>query len=216
MSKQFLLVLVAIVAVFLGILTFSKREAQQSNGNGGDDGPTTSQHIYGNPDAKVILVEFGDFQCPACLGFFPVVKEIKERYQDEENFAFQFRHFPLSEIHQNAVISSRAAEAAAKQGKFWEMHDKLYENQNTWGASPSPSQYFETYAEELGLDVEKFKEDIKSSEVNSIVQADRNEARKQGYGSTPTFVLNGKQLENPPRTAEEFAKLIDEALKNAE
>lgn len=211
MSKRFLLVLVAIVAVFLGILTFSKRDAEQSNGDNGGDTPTVSQHVYGNAESKVTLVEYGDFQCPACLGFYPVIKELKEEYKDK--FSFQFRHYPLSEIHQNAVISSRAAEAAAKQGKFWEMHDKLYENQNSWGTSASPSQIFETYAQELGLDVEKFKEDMKSSEINAIVQADRNEARKQNYGSTPTFVLNGQQLENPPRTVEEFKKLIDDTLK---
>lgn len=214
MSKQFLLVLVAIVAVFLGILTFSKREAKQSSGDTGADTPTVSQHVYGNSESKVRLVEYGDFQCPACQGFYPVIKQLKEEYKDR--FSFQFRHYPLSEIHQNAVISSRAAEAAAKQDKFWEMHDVLYENQNTWGPSPSPSQIFETYAQELGLDVEKFKADMKSSEINAIVQADRNEARKQNYGSTPTFVLNGEELKNPPRTIEEFKKLIDDALKEAE
>ena len=211
MSKRFLLVLVAIGLIFFGLIFFSKREAQQSGGN--STSGTLSQNIYGKKDSPVSLVEFGDFQCPACLGYFPIVQQIKAQYGDR--ISIQFRHFPLSEIHQNAVISSRAAEAAAMQGKFWEMHDKLYENQNAWGTSQTPNTFFESYAQEIGLDVEKFKTDIKSNATNETVQADRAEAQKQGHTSTPTFVLNGKRIENPPRTIEEFGALIEEALKAA-
>ncbi len=214
MSKRFLLVLAAIGLIFFGLIFFSKREARQpSNGDNGTTSSGLSQNIYGKKDSPVSLVEFGDFQCPACLGYFPIVQQIKAQYGDR--ISIQFRHYPLSEIHQNAVISARASEAAAMQGKFWEMHDKLYENQNAWGTSQTPNTFFESYAQEIGLDVEKFKTDIKSTATNDIVQADRAEARKQGHSSTPTFVLNGKTIENPPRTIEEFGALIEEALKAA-
>lgn len=206
MSKRFLIILVAAVIAFGGLLFFNKKDDSTSS-NGGEDTAQLSEHIYGSGD--VVLTEFGDFQCPACRQYYPIVQQLKQEY--EGRVAFQFSHFPLTEIHQNALISSRAAEAAGMQGKFFEMHDLLYENQQAWSDSTNPTPIFEGYAEQLSLDMDKFREDMRSEQVNNIIQADRNHARDKGYSSTPTFVLDGEKIENP-RSFEDFKKVLDEAI----
>lgn len=212
MSKQFLLILAAIVIVFGGLLIFNKRDQQNGNGsNGSVQEVSPTEHITTEGSTGVRLVEYGDFQCPSCAQYYPIFKELKQKYDGE--VTFQFRHLPLMEIHQNALVSARAAEAAGMQGKFWEMHDLLFENQNNWSASPNPSPIFEGYAEELGLDVEKFKEDMRSDESNRLVQADRREAQQKGYNSTPTFELDGEKVEGLT-SVEAFSEKIDEAIKN--
>lgn len=185
---------------------------------------TTSNYVYGKADAKVTLVEFGDFECPACGFFFPVVQEVKEKYKDQ--IAFQFRHFPLVQIHRNALASHRAAEAAGKQGKFYEMHDLLYQNQESWnGPSGSDSagvtteqaiSYFEQYAERLQLDMDKYRADVNDSSTIATINADTAEGKsKYSISGTPTFILNGKIIEDTSTidTVEEFSALIDKALE---
>ncbi len=206
MSKRFLIILVAIVAVFLGLLVFNKKDAQSPDQ---DSQASLTEHVYGNADSPVRLVEYGDFECSACGSYFPLIQQIKEEYGDR--IGFQFRHFPLVESHQNALVSSRAAEAAANQGKFWEMHDLLFGNQQAWAGQPNPTPMFESYAESLELDMDKFREDLKSPETNRIVQADRSEARRKGYTGTPTFELNGERIQSPG-SIEEFRNIIDQAL----
>lgn len=196
MSKQFLLILAAIVIVFGGLLFFNKRNTSTSNGGDSNDTSTLSENKTQEGSTGVTLVEYGDFQCPACRQFFPVVQQLKQEYKGK--VTFQFRHFPLTEIHQNALIGSRAAQAAAIQGKFWEMHDMLYENQDAWSSNTNPAPIFEGYANQLGLDVTKFSEDMKSEAVNNVIQADRNYAKGQGFSSTPTFVLDGKKNRGKP------------------
>ena len=207
MSKRFLLILAGIVVLFGGLLFMSKREADAPSKNG--DTATLSEHKSEEGSSGVTLIEYGDFQCPACGQYYPVIKQLKEQYKGR--VTFQFRHFPLAEIHQNGLISSRAAEAAAMQGKFWEMHDKLYEGQQAWSTSTNPSPIFEQYAESIGLDVNKFREDAKGEQTNDIVRSDRAEAKKQGYQSTPTFVLNGQKIDNPT-SLEAFTKILDDAI----
>lgn len=209
MSKQFLLILAIIVIGFGGLLFFNKKESGDTGGSNNDT-TVLSENKTEEGSSGVVLIEYGDFQCPACRQFFPVIQQLKQEYAGV--VTFQFRHFPLTEIHQNAVISSRAAQAAAMQGKFWEMHDLLYGNQDAWATSTNPTPIFETYAEQLELDVAKFTEDMKSEAVNNIVQADRNDAKKQGFSSTPTFVLDGKKLEQNPQSIDEFKKLLDDAI----
>lgn len=214
MSKQFLLILAAIVVVFGGLLVFNKRDNGTDNGstNGGTQDVSLTNHITKEGTTNVRLVEYGDFQCPSCGQYYPLFKELKQKY--EGKVTFQFRHFPLVEIHQNALISARAAEAAAMQNKFWEMHDLLFENQNSWSTSSNPSAIFEGYAEQLGLDVEKFKSDMRSEQTNQLVQADRREAQRKGYQSAPTFELNGEKIENVT-SVEAFSEKIDEAIKQS-
>lgn len=171
-----------------------------------------TNHTVGQSPAGVTMIEYGDFQCPACAQYHPIFKQVKELYKDK--VVFQFRHFPLEAIHKNARAASRAAEAAGNQGKFWEMHDYLFENQQAWQDTNDPVSIFENYAKAIGVeDMDKFTTDYRSSSVNALINADLDAGRALGAESTPTFVLDGKRLEeNPSPSVEGFAKLLDEAL----
>lgn len=170
-----------------------------------------SNNTYGNGASGIELVEFGDFQCPSCGQFYPIVKAIKEQYKD--TITFRFRHFPLQTIHPNARATHRAAQAAAAQGKFWEMHDALYENQTIWSNLPDVSAYLESLAQQLGLDIEKYKSDFTSSEVNSAINADVNLGGSLRISGTPTFILDGKVIENGSvSSVEKFSEVIDAAI----
>lgn len=207
MSKRFWIFLGIIAAVLVGFLLF--RGGDEANAPETNGSSQTSQHVFGNPDSDVVLIEYGDFQCPACAQFFPTVSQVKEKYADD--IAFQFRNLPLP-IHQNARAAARAAEAASMQDKFWEMHDMLFQNQRTWSDSSNPAGIFEQYASQLELDVDKFKEDFASSKVNSIINADIEAFEATGEQmSTPTFFLNGEKV-TPQPTMESFSEIIDEAL----
>lgn len=205
MNNRFFIILSICVVGFLGLLIFNKKEVKAPDTN---SSPKTSNHTVGN--GPVNLTEFGDFQCPACGAYFPILQQLKLEYGDK--FTFQFKHFPLVSIHPNAMSAHRAAEAAGRQGKFFEMHDMLYERQQAWSTSKSAASLFEGYAQELGLDMAKFKSDLSSSEIQAIISADMKAGQEAGASSTPTFVLEGQKLENAPRDIEGFKKLIDEAL----
>lgn len=207
MSNRFTLVIIALIVGFAGIFWVTKKKADApANGNNSSQ---LTEHKFGNGTSGVTLVEYGDFACPACYQYFPIVEQVREKYK--EQITFQFRHFPLLEIHQNALLASRAAEAAGNQGKFWEMYAQLYQTQPNWKDSSNPQPLFEQYAQQLGLNQQKFITDLKSDQTNTVIQADRNDAKGRGFSGTPTFMLNGKQIESP-RDAESFYKLIDEAI----
>lgn len=208
MDKRFWGILLVIFLVFGGIFFFSQQDK--------DDGDTrnVTSHVTGNTSAKVTLVEYGDFQCPACGSYYPIVKQVKEKYKDD--IKFQFRNLPLSQIHPNAFAGARAAEAAGLQNKYWEMHDTLYEQQNTWSSASNPKSYFEDYASQLGLDTAQFKTDFASSAVNKAINADIAAFKKTGATmQTPSFFLNGKSIKTTA-SLESFTKQIDQALKDAE
>lgn len=209
MSNRFFITILVVMAVVVGAFAFTKRNNSSNTGSSSSTQPTN--HIEGSNQSGVVLIEYGDFQCPACRQYYPVVKQLKETYKDR--VVFQFRNFPLVQIHRNAFVASRAAEAADKQGKFWEMHDLLYENQQTWSEASNPNSYFENYAKQLGLDVTKFKQDLASEETNDKINADIQAGQDIGANSTPTFVLNGKKIEKNPGSVEDFNKLIDDAIK---
>lgn len=170
-----------------------------------------SNHTLGTSDVGVTLIEYGDFQCPACGSYHPILQQVKELYKDR--VVFQFRHFPLEALHKNARAASYAAEAAGNQGKFWEMHDYLFENQQAWQETNDPVGVFEGYARAIGVeDMARFSEDYRKN-VSGIINADLEAGRALGASSTPTFVLDGKKLDdNPPASVEAFAKLLDDAL----
>lgn len=211
MNNRFVIILVVVVAIFAGAFFFTKHKSSTSTGGKANSSAQPSNHTVGSGKSGVVLVEYGDYQCPACGQYYPIVKQVVEAHKND--ITFQFRNFPLVQIHQNAFAAARAAEAASLQNKFWEMHDALYENQQTWGSASSPNTYFEAYAKQLGLDVEKFKTDMGSSQVSDVINADIAEGQKLGANSTPTFVLNGKKLDQNPRSLDEFNKLIDDAIK---
>lgn len=209
MNKRFWLILGIIAAVFIGVLLFrGGDEANNSNNNG--SGGTPSSHTIGTSPKNLTLIEVGDYQCPYCSVYAPVFKQVAEKYKDQ--VVFQFRHYPLQQIHSNAFAAARAAEAAGIQDKFWEMHEMLYANQNSWSNSSNAKAIFEGYAKQLGLDEGKFETDYASKTVNATINADMREFEKTGFRvATPSFILDGKQIK-PEATVESFSKIIDEAL----
>ena len=165
-----------------------------------------SDWVKGNRESKVILIEYGDFQCPACKSYFPIVKQLAQEYGDRMQFVY--RHYPLPQ-HYNAKPSAYAAEAAGKQGKFWEMHDKIYENQDAWAAG-SGKEIFENYASQLGLNMDQYKADRDSEAVKEKVNLDYKSGVQAGIRGTPTFFLNGTQIQ--PGNLTEFKSLIEDAI----
>ncbi|MCE9541219.1 DsbA family protein [Candidatus Kaiserbacteria bacterium] len=173
---------------------------------------SAGDHAVGSKDAKVTLIEYGDFQCPACGQYEPIVDQIRTEYAG--SVLLVFRNFPLYQIHQNAGIAAQAAEAAALQGKYWEMHDLLYEKQNDW-SNVSPADVvktrFEAYAKTLGLDIAKFNADINSDAVKNKITADVSTGNDAKVNHTPTFFINLKEIKNPNNYAE-FKSALDAAL----
>ncbi len=198
---------ITISVLVIGILG----AAMLFGGGDSEDQSHLSNHTAGNANSKIELVEYADFQCAACLRYYPVINQVKEKYKDKINF--RFKHFPLTQIHPNTMAAHRAAEAASNQGKFWEMHDLLYENQKIWEQSNSPISIFESYAEELSLDLNQFRVDRDSAGILSIINADSSEGKKAGATGTPTFAINGKIIDSPEPTLEAFSRLIDPLLK---
>jgi protein-disulfide isomerase len=141
-------------------------------------------HIQGNINAPVKLVEYGDFECPNCGEAYPIVKRIREDMG--EKLCLVFRNFPLKELHEYAFAAACAAEAAGKQNKFWEMHDMLFENQDAL-----EDEDLWKYAQALDLDMGKFIKDMKSVETTKRVQEDFMNGVRSGVNGTPTFYING-------------------------
>lgn len=212
MSKQFLGVIVIVILVFAGVFAFSNKGAKTSGGSSGSS--TLTEHIEGQGKDGVTLVEYGDYECPFCGEYYPTVKQVQAEFNQQ--IFFQFRNFPLVSIHQNAFAGARAAEAAALQNKFWQMHDLLYENQTAWSGASNPTPFFNQYATQLGLNLTQFQSDYASGKVNDLINADMAEGNKLGIQGTPTFYLDGKQLDSTQLvdnqsqpSAAAFAKLIN-------
>jgi protein-disulfide isomerase len=199
-------VLVVVGAIVWGLNT-------QSSGSRNVNVEVTDEDTYlGNKDAKVTLVEYSDFQCPACKTYEDIVKQIRDSYSPEE-LKFVYRHFPLRSIHPNADIAAQAAEAAGEEGKFWEMKSLLFEKQSEWENEKDPKGLFGAYAKSLGIDVGKFDEDLKADDDSKErVEKDYQSGVALDISSTPTFILNGVIIKNP-QSVDEFKSLIDAELK---
>lgn len=168
------------------------------------------RHVIGSDSAQVTIVEFADFQCPACASAHPVVKQVLDHYEDNE-VQYVFRHFPLPG-HQHARPAARAAEAAGEQGKFFEMHDMLFENQTEWSDSNNPEELFAGYARELELDVEAFNQAMENNALAQAIQDDQNAAIELGVNSTPTFFINGVMYPGA-LSYDRFTEIINEQLQ---
>lgn len=162
-----------------------------------------AKNTQGDPGAPVRIVEFGDYQCPACGAAYPITKAVVAK--NSSKIYLVFRNFPLS-IHPNSQISAKAAEAAALQGKFWQMHDILYEKQNDWATSQNPKELFDQYAKSIELDVDKFDKDLDS--VTGQVNSDYSLGNTVGVSSTPTFFINGQKYPGV-LTESQFQQIID-------
>ena len=149
------------------------------------------KHLKGS--GEIVVTEFSDFQCPACQSVQEPLKQILSKYEGKVSFVY--RHFPLVSIHKNSTVSAQASEAAAIQGKFWEMHDKLFATQNIWEGMADPKATFGEYASELGLDKDKFMADIESQAAKDGVSVDSLDATRFRLSGTPTFFVNGVKTE---------------------
>lgn len=141
-------------------------------------------HVQGPDGARVTLVEYGDYECPHCGRAYPIVKKVQEKMGDKLRFVF--RNFPLTQAHAHALHAAEAAEIAATQGQFWEMHDMLYENQ-----SALDDESLIAYAAKIGLDVEKFTKDLQNDTFEEKVREDFMGGVESGVNGTPTFFING-------------------------
>ena len=221
---RWIVFVVLCVAVLGGLVMLSKKDNVDVSGQDPMkvvDGTSTSigDQTYGKTDAKVVVTEYADYQCPACGAAHPQIKTIRELYKD--TVLFVFRNFPLTTIHPNALAASTAAEAAGLQGKFWEMHDKLYETQDDWSSidSAKRTDVFAGYAKDLGLNVEQFKTDLSDSRVSDKISRDRALATRLNVDSTPTVYVGDEKADKAvinelvQEKGEQVMKKLDAALK---
>ena len=162
--------------------------------------------------SKNVLVEYSDLQCPACKNFHDVIKQTIESDKSiTENMTFVYRHFPLDNIHPNARAAAYAAEAAGRQGKFFEMSDILFARQDQWSKDSDPKPKFLAYAKELKLSTEDFEKAMDSTEVKEKVQNDFISGTNADVQATPTFYLNGKKVD--VNSFDQFKKLLQDTAK---
>lgn len=195
--NKWLIFLGLCVAIVAGLVVFSSKDkvnVDNTNAFTIIKDKEIPDQVFGNPNAKVVLYEYGDFQCPGCAGAYANLKQLKETYKDQ--MAFVFRSFPLTSAHPHAFAASASAEAAGLQGKFWEMHNVIYANQDQWkNLSPEArTKTFEQYAKDLGLDMTKFKTDVSSKKVSDKINFDRALGLKLGVDSTPSLFLDNKKV----------------------
>ena len=167
-------------------------------------------HVKGSESATVTLEEFVDFECPPCARLHSEIEKIKEEYG--ERVRFVFRHYPL-ESHKHAAKAAAAAEAAGMQGKFWEMHNRLFERQDEWSEAENAEQLFVDYARSLGLDTDRFRHDTNSEPVNNRITADRRRGESVDIDATPSLFINGTEVSPEAMTAEGIRTTINAALK---
>lgn len=167
--------------------------------------------VAGSLSASAVLIEYGDFECPGCGAVHPFITQAQKEFGNK--LTFIFRHFPLPG-HQNALPAAWAAEAAGKQGKFWEMHDILYERQTFWSKEANPEEKFTSYAVDvLSLNKDQFLKDYRSEEVHKKVEEARQKGEKEGITGTPTLFVNGKLITKFPQSYEDLKSSITKALE---
>ena len=202
-------IIVAVLAIMYGASALVvNTTGEDERGTPLSDPVQADEWIKGNPDAPVTIVEYSDFECPACRNEAPTLQALLNQYDGQ--VAIVYRHFPLTQAHKQAEAAAYAAEAAGKQGKFWEMHDQLFATQPEWTGNDEAATLFAGFAEELELDMEQYNADVAADEVKNAVQADVSSGSRSGVRSTPSFYLNGFKIRNPSLAG--FQQLIDEAL----
>lgn len=208
-------VVIAIAGVIYGLVELAKtspvNQANVEYGNGAIPAVTPNDWTQGDKNSSTTLIEYGDFECPVCAAYAPVLSQLQKDFNGK--FLFVYRYFPLETIHPNSAISTAAAEAAGEQGKFWQMHDLLFQNQNEWvnQSQSDAEKTFVEYATELGLNTVKFETDMTSPAVMALIQSDYDNDLKMGLTYTPTFVLNGKIIQNPT-SYDAFKQVLQSAI----
>jgi len=204
--------IVAIVLIGWGMVRLSRNTTLPAQ-NGALSSPVSERdNIQGPADAPVTLVEYSDLQCPACAAFVPVIAKAVAEPELKGKVRLVYRYFPLS-IHPNAQLASQAAAAAGLQGKFWDMHDLMFEKQDVWSplSGRAARDAFVAYAEQIGLDKGKFLSDIDSGAVKDRVKTDLDSGTASGVNSTPSFFVNGVRMTHP-QSYEEFKQNLINAL----
>jgi protein-disulfide isomerase len=209
--KPLIVIVVAIVIAAGAALYLSRtadRTAEASDKSSRVD-IKSGGHIRGPANAQVTLVEFGDFQCPSCGGYHPLVKEILNRYPDKVRL--EFHHYPLVDLHPNAMLGAMAAEAAGDQGRYWEMHDALFEHQAEWAPSRNAELVLLNLANRLGLNLNQFMQQLRSPALQGRILQDVTLGNSLHIMETPTFFIDGQRVYIKP-TIEDFVKVVEAHL----
>jgi protein-disulfide isomerase len=215
-SQMYLILAAVVVIVVVGavILLNNRTQAQVSAPPAATALPAEliARNVKGSPDAKVVVTEFSDFECPACQGFAQgTAKALEEEYVKTGLVRFEYKHYPLPQHEPSATNGALAAECAADQGKFWEMHDYLFQEQGKQGANTFTQIRLKAMAEELGLDVGEFDQCLSRQEHAQTVQNHVSEGRQLRVNATPTIFVNGQRVPNPSLT--DMRAAIDAALQ---
>lgn len=217
MTKQYMLITggIALFIVFVAGLFWLAAQEKNSPSDSpdanvsNDVAVTDKDHVKGSGDAPITLVEYSDFQCPACATYYGMIKQLAADFPNDLRIVY--RHYPLERIHKNAFAAARAAEAAGVQGRFWDMHDLLFEKQDEFTQSTNTEELFRAYAASLDLNTEQFMKDFSDSATEKKIRQDMTMGNAIDLQGTPTFTLNGEKIDNP-LSIEEFARLINEQL----
>lgn len=193
-AKILTAVLVVVVGGMIGLFALANK-GSNTPAPTGDKTKIIRDNSHKTGSGSVQLVEFGDYQCPACGAAYPNVKQIMKDFDGK--VTLYFRNFPLTQIHQNAMLGAEAAEAAGAQGKYWEMHDKLYDKQKEWGelTGTEAENKIVGYAKDLGLDSDKLKSDIDNEKYKQVIEQDQADGNALNINATPTFYINGTQVQ---------------------
>jgi protein-disulfide isomerase len=207
-AKILVAVLVVVVGGMIGLFVLANNNNAPAAVGDKTKIVRTTSHKTGS--GSIQMVEFGDYQCPACGAAYPNVKQLLA--SEGTNISFYFRNFPLITLHPNANTGANAAEAAADQGKFWEMHDKLYETQTAWSNLSDPTDTFVGYAKSLGLDSDKFKTAIQNKQFQNVIDQDVADGNALSINATPTLYFNGVKYTGTSSYADLKAQ-VDSLLK---
>lgn len=186
LSMFWIIIVILIGLVIAGIFFLSRKGTPNTND---PYAITASDHAIGPETAAITILEYSDFQCPACKNFYPQLKQLSEDFPEDVRVIY--RHFPLTSIHPFALSAAKASEAAAQQGQFWAMHDMLFNNQFEWSNDQKPEELFASYADTLGLNVNEFKSAMKSNTVKRKVNGDRAIGLRKNLRGTPSIFING-------------------------
>jgi protein-disulfide isomerase len=215
-----LVAILILIAAAVGVAAFMVRRANETAGSPGQSAPlpgrdfkpvvTPKGWTQGNTAAKTILVEFGDYQCPTCAVMRQVVANLMKSHGNE--LMLVFKHFPMESIHRNSMVAAQAAEAAGRQFKFWEMHELLFVHQREWSEVPDPQTFFLTYAVQLNLDPERFKQDLWDGAIREKIYRDVLEGQLAAVRSVPAFFLNGSLMPRSQGEAQ-FDEIVTDAIR---
>jgi protein-disulfide isomerase len=214
-TKPILVIVIAIALAASAAAYLSRGSDAKSNPSeaAGSAPPPGGGRIQGPTNAPVTLVEFADYQCPMCKHYSPMIAELLKRYP--EKVRFEFHYYPLIQIHRYAMSAALAAEAAGEQGKYWEMHDILFDYQERWANSNNAESEFLTYAVQLGLNSNKFMQDMRAPDIQSRILQDVTRANAAKVQGTPTIFVNGQRIEPLPQTVDALVRVVDDRLRTA-